>query len=188
MFRILIAMAAIAAALFMAAQLEPNREGIIHDSVRGRTIIKSNKLPKIQIKSPLKEWKGSFIVEIQEFDYRPDLATNPVAAFASGYQEANRGHIHGWVFNSNGEQIRFYGAAQSIYEKPFYVKPDKFPPGEYTVFFQLQNHDHTPIIPVAAPQFPAIASAQFTVTDEESGAGVVNVPNCGCGDQVCLRQ
>jgi len=185
MFRTFLILTTITTGLVLALQLEPNREGIIHNSVRGRTMIKSEVLPKLTILSPQENWTGQFIVKIDNFDYQPNLATNPISSFANGFQEVNRGHVHGWVFNSEGIQVRFYGAAGTTYEKPLYIKPDEFPPGVYTAYFQLQNHDHTPVIPALAPQFPAIASVKFIVTEEQSGIGIVNVPNCGCGKLIC---
>jgi hypothetical protein len=185
MFKYLLAASMLAAGFVLAMQFEPTREGKLHDSIRGRSIIKSAVLPSLEVVSPVEDWEGRFIVRLNDFDYRPDLATNPVQAFANGFQEINRGHIHGWVFDSDSNLVRFYGAAGTQFDDPFYIKPDEFPPGRYTAYFQLQNHDHTPVIPALAPQFPPIASVSFWVTESESGAGVSNVPNCGCGKTVC---
>ena len=171
----------------LLAVIEPTREGRFSDRLRGSTAIVSDPNPSITVLSPADggEWDGTFLVAIEDFDYQPDLATNPVEAFANGYQERNRGHIHGWVFTEDGEQIRFYGAAGTTFENGVYIKPDDFPPGRYRAFFQLQNHDHSPVTQANAPAFPAIDAVIFEVIDGPSVDSGINVPNCGCGQTPC---
>lgn len=171
----------------LLAVIEPTREGRFSDRLRGNTAIVSDPNPSITVLSPSDggEWGGEFLVGIEDFDYQPDLATNPMEAFANGYQERNRGHIHGWVFDENGEQIRFYGAAGTTFSDGVYIKPDDFPPGRYRAFFQLQNHDHTPVTQANAPAFPAIDAVVFDVLDGPSVDSGINVPNCGCGQTPC---
>ena len=132
---------------------------------------------------------GFFAVEIKNFDYIPELATNPVQAFATGADAAGdplvfaEGHLHGWVFEvdrwgnilrepSTGKPtpasyVRFYGAGGAEYfgdrTRAFYVKTDDLPRGRYKVFFQLQQNDHTGALQASAPAFPGIASVTFRV-------------------------
>lgn len=180
----------VALALAAVKQIEPGREGRFHDRIRGETAIVSDENPAITVLSPLDGdlFDGAFVVGFTAWDYRPDDATNPVTEFANGKQRRNSGHVHGWVFDERGEQIRFYGAAGASFENDLYQKPDAFPPGEYKAYFALQYDDHTPAIQARAPDFPAIACVSFVV-DELGGSETedrVNVPNCGCGQTPCL--
>jgi len=121
--------------------------------------------PGIRVLSPSNGglFDGSFRVAISNFDYQPELATNPREQFANGFVEPGRGHIHGWVFDSQGSQIRFYGAGGADFVDDVYIKPDSFEAGSYTAYFALQNHDHTPSVQSTAPAFPAIGSVAFVV-------------------------
>ena len=177
----------VSSTISLLSVIEPAREGRFSDRLRGSTTIVSDPNPSITVLSPADSgvWSGEFIVGISEFDYQPDLATDPVNAFASGYQEKNRGHIHGWVFDESGNQVRFYGAAGTTFENGLYIKPDEFPPGRYRAFFQLQNHDHTPLVQASAPAFPAIDAIVFDVEEGPSVDPGLNVPNCGCGQTPC---
>jgi hypothetical protein len=177
--------AIIALAISALAFLEPNREGPLHDSVRGATAVVSAINPSLEVLHPCdgEVFDGAFLVSINDFEYRPDLATVPSTQFANGFQERNRGHVHGWVFDETGRQIRFYGAAGTTFEDGIYIKPDSFSPGVYKAYFQLQNHDHTPVIQRNAPAFPAIVSTVFVVADGDDAGS--NLPNCGCGKDVC---
>jgi hypothetical protein len=112
---------------------------------------------------PYEPWNGEFVLTFDNWDYQPERATNPQTQFANGFQEMNTGHVHGWVFNEFGQQIRFYGAAGTTFDGTFYIKPDEFPPGQYIAYFQLQNHDHTPAIQVNAAAFPSMQSISFFV-------------------------
>lgn len=179
----------IALALAAVKQIEPAKEGRFHDRIRQETMIVSSETPAITVVSPLEGdlFEGEFVVGFTDWDYQPDDATDPVNAFANGKQRQNTGHVHGWVFNEYGDQVRFYGAAGSTYENDLYRKPDAFPPGIYKAYFALQYDDHTPAIQARAPDFPPIACVSFVV-DEAEGALVedrVNVPNCGCGMTPC---
>jgi len=146
---------------------EPSKEGEISNKMRGASQMVHGPNPGIVVHSPanLGEWDGEFVLSFKNWDYQPDRATNPVMAFANGFQEKNTGHVHGWVFNEAGEQVRFYGAAGAEFDGTFYVKPDGFAPGEYTAYFQLQNHDHTPAIQANAPAFPSIRAVTFIVSE-----------------------
>ena len=121
--------------------------------------------PTLEIVTPLDgdPFVGQFEVSLTDFLYQPDAATNPRTEFANGKQTANAGHVHGWVFDADGNQIRFYGAGGASFVDGVYIKPDQFDPGTYKAYFQLQYDDHTPVIPAIAPDFPAIVSTVFTV-------------------------
>jgi len=147
--------------------LEPSREGEISDKMRGASQIIHGPNPGIVVHSPanLGDREGGFVLSFKNWDYQPSRATNPVAAFANGFQERNTGHVHGWIFNEAGEQVRFYGAAGAEFDGTFFVRPDEFAPGEYTAYFLLQNHDHTPAIQANASAFPAIRAVTFSVSN-----------------------
>ena len=168
--------------------VEPAREGDVNDNLRQMTQIIHPNNPAINVECPenLGKWEGEFRLTFESFDYQPDLAANPMQEFANGFQEVNRGHVHGWVFNEQGEQIRFYGAAGTTFDGTTYIKPDTFDPGKYVAYFQLQNHDHTPTIQSNAPAFPSIKTVNFYVEDEGQEGNPPNVPNCGCGEQTCI--
>jgi hypothetical protein len=172
-------------AISVLVTFEPTKEGPLNDTMRGATAIVSEVNPSLDILTPRdgEEFEGAFLVAINDFDYRPDLATIPSTEFANGFQEVNRGHVHGWVFDEFGNQIRFYGAANTVFEDGVYIKPDSFAPGLYKAYFQLQYHDHTPVVQATAPAFPAIVSTVFEVTKGEDAGS--NLPNCGCGKDIC---
>jgi hypothetical protein len=148
--------------------IEPLREGQVSNRMRDLSQIKHAPNPGIEIvePGPYEPWGGEFVLTFNNWDYKPERATNPVTQFANGFQELNTGHVHGWVFNEFGQQVRFYGAAGTTFDGIFYIKPDDFPPGQYIAYFQLQNHDHTPAIQENAPAFPSIQSVSFFVPGE----------------------
>jgi hypothetical protein len=163
-----LALALLGSSLALAVALEPWREGPVHNRMRGESQMVHNPNPSLDIISPLPygAWDGEFVVTFNNWDYVPEIATNPATQFANGFQEQGRGHAHGWVFDSFGRQIRFYGAAGTTFDGTFYIKPDEFPPGEYIAYFQLQNHDHTPAIQQTAAAFPSMKSVSFFVPGE----------------------
>lgn len=147
--------------------------------------------PVVEVVEPKNggQYGGRFVVQIKNFNYKPELATNPVLGFGIGedaegnplYQ--NEGHVHGWVFavDNNGNIIRedgarptpqsylrFYGAGGAVargnYNRMFYIKADDMsdlPAGKYRAVFQLQQNDHTAALQATAPAFPAIAVVDF---------------------------
>jgi hypothetical protein len=134
---------------------------------------------------------GFFLVELKNIDYIPELATNAGTQFNIGVDllgdklRFGEGHIHGWVFavDRNGHLIRtdgpvprptsylrFYGAGGAEFypnsNGGLYYKADRLqdlPTGNYKVFFQAQQNDHTAMTQINAPAFPAIASKNFWV-------------------------
>lgn len=153
------------------AAIEPYREGPLHDRLRGKTVILADTTPYIDIIEPQDggEWAGQFRFTVSNFQYAPERATNPVAAFANGKQEQNIGHLHAWVFDEQGEQVRFYGAPGLIQDDDVFSRADDFPPGVYRAYWQCQHHDHTPMVTHVAPEFPSIASVTFVVLDNNLG-------------------
>lgn len=146
--------------------------------------------PRLQVYWPLPnaEHNGLFVVIVENFTYKPELATDPVTEFAIGQDSRRKplvsgeGHVHGWVFRrelfgdierSDGDfptpqdYVRFYGAGGADFyafgTNGYYVKFDALPPGEYRAYFQLQQNDHTAALQATAPAFPAIASVDFYV-------------------------
>ena len=130
----------------------------------------------------------TFVIETN-IVYQPELATNPVQAFAVG-TDANggpllfgHGHIHGWVFKVDrwgrkirddagvptpASYIRFYGAGGAEFYQGrttgYYVKTESnLPRGRYKAFFQAQQDDHTAMLQRTAPAFPAFDSVTFYV-------------------------
>jgi hypothetical protein len=154
---------ALALCLVVLVACSQGSPGAVELSVPVTGIPSSN--PGIQVLSPAPSglFEGAFRVAITNFDYVPELATNAREEFANGFVEPGRGHVHGWIFDSRGEQVRFYGAGGSEYVGNVYIKTDDFEPGSYTAYFALQNHDHTPTIQASAPAFPPIASVAFMV-------------------------
>ena len=134
-------------------------------------------------------YTGFFVVEIKNFNYLPELATNPVTQFDVGVDATgnpiirNEGHVHGWVFKTNrwGEAIRndaqdrptpasyfrFYGAGGAEFvgdmNHGYYILFDPLPRGTYRAYFQLQANDHTGAKQITAPAFPGITSVDFWV-------------------------
>ena len=151
--------------------LEPFREGLLHDHVRGRSVITHDPSPAVQFVEPLDgdDFRGYLAVQIDNWLVDPSRATNARTEFASGHQERNVGHTHVWIFDlESGAQVRFTGANGLL------LNPDtgrhesasfSLPPGTYKAFVQLQNNDHTAAIPAAAPVFPGIDSVIFVVPD-----------------------
>lgn len=146
--------------------------------------------PEIEVLVPFHRgfYPGFFLVETRNVSYRPELATNPVEAFAVGADAEgslliqNDGHIHGWVFevdrwgrlirNDAGRPtptsyLRFYGAGGAEFfgdeTRGWYFKTDDLPRGRYRAYFQLQQNDHTAMKQATAPAFPGIASVDFFV-------------------------
>jgi hypothetical protein len=146
--------------------------------------------PEVEIILPFEGgfFPGFFLVELRNISYRPELATNPVEAFAVGVDADNQplvqndGHIHGWVFELDrfgrlkrddagrptpASYVRFYGAGGAEFfgagTRGFYFKPDDLPRGRYRAYFQAQQNDHTAMRQATAPAFPAIASVDFRV-------------------------
>lgn len=147
--------------------------------------------PAVEVVEPKNNgiYRGRFLVKINNFNYRPELATNPVLSFAIGQDSKgnplyqNEGHVHGWVFavDNKGKVIRedtgrptpqsylrFYGAGGALtegdYNEMYYIKSDDLsdlPAGKYRAFFQLQQNDHTASLQATAPAFPAIAVVDF---------------------------
>ncbi len=152
------------------AQLEPEREGPLHDYVRGNSVLKHTPSPTVRFVMPLdgEEFPGFLAADIINWEVDPSKATSAATQFANGYQERNIGHSHIWVFNmESGQQVRFTGANSLLYDtnSGHYVSQTfTLPPGTYKAFVQLQNHDHTAAIPATAPTFPGIDSVIFTVS------------------------
>lgn len=148
--------------------------------------------PELEVLFPWENgpFLGAFVVQTKNIDYVPELATNPVTAFAIGVDaiggelRQNEGHLHGWIFALDEEgqlvrsdtppspvsYLRFYGAggAEFTGDKTLglYIKPDSLedlPPGKYRIFFQAQFNDHTAMRQLNAPAFPPIASRDFFV-------------------------
>jgi hypothetical protein len=134
-------------------------------------------------------FRGRFVVKVENFSYRPELATNAATEFNIGVDSAgnpleqNDGHLHGWVFETDKfgnmlrydqgrplpfSYLRFYGAGGASvvgdYDKFLYSREDKFPPGRYKAIFQLQQNDHTAALQATAPAFPAIGIVDFKVS------------------------
>jgi len=161
MFRYLIALfTLIVVTIPTITAFEPTKEGPGSRAMRGAAQLKHPLAPGIKITSGT-VFDGAFTIELANWSFRPDKATNPRDNFADGTQEQNEGHLHGWVFNEAGEQIRFYGATAFLDG----TQTDTFEPGRYRLFVQLQNHDHTPTIPPMAPDFPAVDAIEFDVLD-----------------------
>lgn len=129
-----------------------------------------------------------FVVETKNFNYKPELATNPVTDFAVGVDvngdplPPNEGHLHGWVFQLDrwgrpirgdgdfptpGSYLRFYGAGGADFvgnsERGYYILQDRLPRGRYRAYFQLQKNDHTALQQQTAPSLPGIVSVDFRV-------------------------
>lgn len=151
--------------------------------------------PEIKVIWPMQNgpFIGGFVVEVKNFSYRPELATNPVAEFAVGRDAAgdgllqSDGHLHGWVFKTDrwgnlkrddsskptpASYLRFYGAGGADWYPSnrlaggYYVKPDDLSDlrrGWYRCYFQLQQNDHTAALQATAPAFPGITSVDFYV-------------------------
>lgn len=146
--------------------------------------------PMLEIVSPSENslFRGRFVVETKNIDYKPELATSARDEFAIGVDaEGNElvvgeGHLHGWVFRVDwrgnlirndgpvpapSDYFRFYGAGGAEFsgdkEQGYYVKTDDLPFGRYRVFFQFQQNDHTAGKTTSAPAFPAIACRDFWV-------------------------
>lgn len=172
-----LALSLLSAAISFAVALEPWRQGPIHNRMRQASQIVHGPNPAIEIiePAPYSEFTGEFVLAFDNWDYRPERATNPQTQFANGFQERNTGHVHGWVFDEFGNQIRFYGAAGTIFDGTFYIKPDDFPPGSYIAYFQLQNHDHTPAIQVNAAAFPSMQAVTFFVEGDDTFFHPVNL-------------
>lgn len=144
--------------------------------------------PEVEILYPKlgQKFLGFYLVEMRNIDYTPENATSAGSQFAVGHDKngdplfQNVGHLHGWVFEVDkhgnmvrndagrptpGSYFRFYGAggAQSVgfYDKRWYLLWDDLPKGNYQVFFQAQQNDHTPMRQSGAPAFPAIATSTF---------------------------
>ena len=156
-------------------ELEPTREGPLHDLVRGASVIKHTPNPAVQFVVPLdlEEFPvpGYLAVDIQNWSVHPEDATPPATHFANGHQQRNTGHTHVWIFDlDTGALVRFTGADGLLYN------PDSgryesalftLAPGTYKAFVQLQNHDHTPAVQATAPLFPGIDSVIFVVPEPE---------------------
>lgn len=149
--------------------------------------------PEIEIIAPWENgfFFGYFVVETRNINYLPELATNAGTQFNIGVDllgdklRFGEGHLHGWVFAldrqgrlvrqdgpvpSPSKHVRFYGAGGAEFygneKRGYYVKSDSLndlPRGRYRVFFQAQQNDHTGMLQLNAPAFPAIASRDFWV-------------------------
>lgn len=147
--------------------MEPHREGPMHDALREKMVIIAEATPRIDIIEPQHggEWTGQFTFTVSDFQYAPERATVPTTQFANGKQEQNIGHLHAWVFDESGKQVRFYGAPGLEENGGVFSRPDDFSPGVYTAYWQCQHHDHTPMVTRIAPEFPSIASVRFVVPE-----------------------
>ena len=161
MFRYLLALCLLIVLVIPSvATFEPTKEGPGSKAMRGAAQLKHPLEPGIKITSG-KVFDGAFTVELTNWDFRPDKAVPASTNFADGTQNENEGHVHGWVFNEAGEQIRFYGGSSF----PGGIQTDTFEPGSYRLFVQCQNHDHTPTIGPSARSFPSVDAIEFDVLD-----------------------
>lgn len=162
-------------ALALMAQVEPNREGPLHDKARGATVIIHSPNPEAIIVSPVDddELDGgqpiTLYVEINNWHVHPEDATNTGTQFANGHQQHNTGHTHVWIYDlETGERVRFTGATglTEVGDTGIFASaPFTLPPGRYKAFVQCQNDDHTPPVQATPQSLPAIDTAVFTVTE-----------------------
>lgn len=192
--------------LFLASMQGLAQEIYVNPMFEGRD--RTN--PEIEIIEPVDNglFTGSFVVEVKNFDYLPELATSALREFAIGTDSLGtplvfaEGHLHGWVFevDADGRKIRndagvptpasylrFYGAGGATYvgdrNYALYGLTDELPPGRYKAYFQLQQNDHTGALQASAPAFPGIDSVLFRVASPSSQNADRPEPQKGGRDQ-----
>ncbi len=173
-------------ALRHIVELEPDREGPLHDTMRGAGALVNTPNPAVRFVMPAdgEEFPGFLAVEIDNWEVDPSKATNGAREFVIGYQERGIGHTHVWVFRNpslpNDAPVRFTGANGLLLDPVsglYMSQPFTLPPGEYKAFVQLQNHDHAGALPASAPSFPGVDSVIFTVPGAPGGGGGENPPH-----------
>ena len=156
---------------------DPTGNDPLAQETRATFLVKSFVAPSVIVEAPLdgtsfaENEPVTFDLQLVNWSWRPDLATNAGTEYANGDNIPNIGHLHGWVYDLvTGERVRFYGANlnRAVTYDPNTGSlsfTDTYPPGIYKMYFQAQNNDHTAQAVPAAPNLPAIDTVVFSVGD-----------------------
>ena len=150
---------------------EPTKEGPGFAAVRGASVLPNPANPGVKFQYPVdgQSVPFGFVFEmrLQNWDFRPDLATNPLTNFADGTKELQTGHLHVWIYNyDTGEQVGFLGAGSNYVRVGLgqvNTAQQKLPPGRYKAYVVLQDHDHMVPTQTRAPARPGFDAVVFTV-------------------------
>ena len=156
------------AILRLLARFDLTDNSEFSQQIRELSNVKSEVAPRIDIVVPapgdefsLSEYADGIpvVLQLTEWDFRPDLAVNAIEQFANGNRVPNQGHLHVWIEDPDRNVVVFLGA--NAREEQFVT----LEPGTYKAYAQLQNNDHTAQIQPAAPVRPAFDAVSFTVTE-----------------------
>ena len=154
----------------IVSRYESDRIGPLYNKIRGSSAITNTVTPYVRFTYPTdgQTISGNGIVLrafVANWVIDPSKAVSAGTQFANGTRERNTGHTHVWIYDPQGNEVKFTGASgllpcgvNEVASAPF-----NLPPGTYKAYVTLQNHDHTVAIPGGARTLPPINTVLFTV-------------------------
>lgn len=161
------ATAALATLFGYMTVVEPLRQGPWYTDVRGRTVLIETVNPSISVAYPKDSelFIGDFFLDVQNWTVTPKAS---LFKYANGNQIRNSGYVTGWVYDSFGNQIRYYENV-AVLEGGIVTISDEFPDGFYKAYFQLRRADGTPVIAQSSSDMTGFCSTVFSV-------GLITIP------------